>query len=213
MNGWIAQIGASDYSHSFGGQGWTVRDSQQIADGPSLMLDLDLSDPKFSELLVDGLDRLPICSYINCDLWIEPQHYQISPEHSNVTLIQRSTKYTTILDEGLRFPNPLPKKQLSLREMTEEEKPINKGDYDRAVDSFVGGESFIRVLGSPLWLQQPESSRCLCGQEQRYVCSIGYENMTSSSFLDNRPFFIGEAALYFFLCSKCLILTVLSQPT
>ena len=153
------------------------------------------------------------CSYINCDLWIDPQHFQISVDSKKVDLIKRSNFYTTIFNEDEKYSNPLPEKQLKLREMTNSEFVTSEENYWSVCDTFIGGASFIRVLGLPIWIQNPEKSICLCGQEQKYVCSIGYDVAQPTNILGNNSFFIGEGALYFFLCSECLILSVLSQST
>jgi len=212
MNGWIAQLGVGDFPHYFGGSGWCVNDTKEIAGGPTLLLDFDLRDPRFRSLSLTGLDRLPITSYINCDLWIEPQVFQIIPETSDVVLLQRSNRRTTIFEGSFRFPNPLPQQPISLRDMTTIESAVEGDDYWQACDTFLGGGSFIRVFGPPIWLQRTETPRCQCDREQEYVCSLGYSQPNDVT-PNELGFFIGEAALYFFVCTNCKKLTVLSQPT
>lgn len=207
MNGWTAIPDKDIFTHCFGGTIWHVSDPKPLAGGPTLLLSLDLTDPKLADLQIKELSTLPVCSYINCDVWIEPQHFQIRPDKSDIILVRRSTNFTTILDGNLAYPNPLPKTQFSLRPIS-----FEQGD-DSSVDSFVGGSSFIRILGPILWLQGVESQICDCGNEQKYVSSIGYDFPFVTGFVADRPFFIGEAALYFFLCPDCLILSVISQST
>jgi hypothetical protein len=79
-------------------------------------------------------------------------------------------------------------------------------------DTFVGGEGFIRVLGAPLWLQEPLDIACQCGDRFAYAASIGYEVGLRGTVPD-QPFFIGEGALYFFVCKRCLRVAVRSQST
>lgn len=213
MNGWIAELDNTHFSHCFGGHDWIVCDPEAMAGGPTLLLCLDLDDPRLDFLAIEGLKSLPICSYINCDLWIEPQHYEIKPDSKQLVLLERSNTYTTILDATLSYPNPLPRKSISLREMNDVESGQAQEDYWKACDTFLGTSSFIRILGKPLWLQRANIPHCGCGIEQTYICSIGYDYPELSGLIEKRSFFIGEAALYFFLCKSCKILTVISQPT
>ena len=170
MNGWIAIPGTDGYTHCFGGTDWTVSDANEFLVAPTLLLNLDLSDPKLAHLKNEKLETLPICSYINCDLWIETQYFQIKSELAEVVIVRRSSRYTTIFEGSLRYPNPLPRRSISLRPMTDSEMAVSDADYGRAADSFVGGQSFIRICGPPLWLQNPEASVCTCGNEQSFQC-------------------------------------------
>lgn len=213
MDGWIAQLGSDEFSHCFGGSDWSVTDPNEIFGGPSLLLNLDLSDPRLGPFKSEELRTLPICSYINCDLWIEPQRYKFVPESNEVVLTHRSSRYTTVLEPPLSYENPLTKKPVVLRRMTQEELVTSESDYWKVCDTFLGGSSFIRILGYPLWLQRPENPSCSCGKRPLYVCSIGYDYPLSTGFTGERPFFIGEAALYFFFCRECREVVVLSQPT
>lgn len=211
--GWIAELGREEYNHQFGGNEWKIQDNKEIAGGPTLLINLDLSDPRLSQLHIDKLHSLPICSYINCDLWSKPQHFKILPDDKKVVLIEHSKHSSITLNNEEMFSNPLPATWIKLRQMIESEIPFDEESYWEACDTFIGGSSFIRILGEPLWLQSPEEPVCFCGNEQKYFCSIGYETNEPLGVLKDKLFFIGEAALYFFLCAKCLIVSVLSQST
>lgn len=213
MDGWIAQLGIGDFNHGFGGDDWVVRDSEGINGGPSLILSLDLADPKLNSLRTSGLKILPIVSYLNCDIWIYPQHFKIIPDLNQVYMIGRSATFTTVLEGELSFENPLERKSFFLRDMTAEELGVGDDNYWKACDSFVGGASFIRILGPPLWLQGAEKVHCFCGKEGSYVCSIGYDIANPTGFVSEKAFFVGEGALYFFICSHCSVLSVVSQGT
>jgi len=110
------------------------------------------------------------------------------------------------------LPNPLPEKRVRLREMLSDEYPVDEETFYKAFDKYCRGTAFIRVLGQPLW-DSPESPDDLtcpqCQQVMEYVVGIGYERRPN--FIDARPFFIGETFLYFFLCSRCLLLQVRPQ--
>jgi hypothetical protein len=76
--------------------------------------------------------------------------------------------------------------------MTAGEIPADDEHYWEACDSFVGGNSFLRVLGPPIWLQWVEEEICGCGRVMHYFAGIGYEDWNSSgTFLEEEPF-IGQ---------------------
>jgi hypothetical protein len=108
----------------------------------------------------------------------------------------------------------LPEKRIRLRAMDEEDYPIDEDSYWRNCDQFIGGPSFIRALGPPIWLQWVEAATCACGTAMKYVCSIGYESCeTPGGFIPDALFFRGEGALYFFLCKDCLRIASIFQST
>lgn len=213
LKGWIAELGDELYNHKFGGSSWQVEDTIPLCGNPTLLIVLDLKDPRLQELSGVGSDELPLCSYINCDVWHSPQRFQIYPESRRILLIGRQATSFSLSDEDA-FPNPLREKSLILRPMGKSESPLDENSYWEACDSFVGGKAFIRVLGPPLWMTQPEGRKCSCGKTMKYVAGIGYEQYDNPSGITNdTPFFIGEGALYFFLCPSCLIEEVISQST
>jgi hypothetical protein len=212
VQGWIAQLGTGPFTHRFGGNSWGVSGEDAIM--PSLLLTLDLTDPRLYALKVTGLDQLPLASYVNSDGWAGKQVYQVDPDHRCVRLATREVPVPLGLPSELAFPMPLPEHRLILREMSMSELPIDEDAYWRACDSFLGGQSFLRILGPPLWLQEPEALRCTCGRDLQYVAAVGYENYDSQDgYISGRAFFIGEAALYFHLCKACLQIVVISQPS
>lgn len=212
-DGWIAVAGKDSYKHAFGGELWPIRDPYSIGGGPHLLLTLDTSDPKLGDLT--GIDSrfLPLCSYINCDVWTERQAYNFDPIAREIQFLSHVKDDVYCLPDDLAFDSHLPMVPLSLRAMSETELVCSEGDYWEASDDFVGGGSFIRVLGPPLWLQNQELIKCSCGRAAQYVCSIGYEHPEDYGITGQRPFFIGEAALYFFLCPDCRVVVVISQPS
>ena len=90
---------------------------------------------------------------------------------------------------------------------------LSKDDYWKARDEFLGGKAFVRILGPPIWLQNPDFVVCECGRESLYFCSIGYEYLEEYGLFAGRPFFIGEGALYFFICKSCRRVVVKSQSS
>jgi hypothetical protein len=71
-------------------------------------------------------------------------------------MVDRSMGGVNVLDNEDRMPNPLPEKVINLREMNSSEYPIDEESYWENTDDFLGGNSFFRVAGNPLWLQDPK---------------------------------------------------------
>jgi hypothetical protein len=201
---------SGEFAHRFGGCSWGAVDPQPIDGGPALLLVLDLSDPRLIDLGVTGTTELPLASYINNSVWTGEQTYDVSPEERRIALTSRSVSSPEPLELEDRLPQPLPERLLDLRPISKEEDPASVGKL-AASDTFVGGEAFIRVLGSPVWLLDPIDVWCSCKARMRYVASIGYE--LTPCMLPKRPFFLGEGALYFFVCRACLRIAVRAQPT
>ena len=214
--GYVVESGVSSgYKHRFGGASWKVVDEQSVEDGPALLFVLDLSDPKLSMLGVSSLkEELPICSYINSDVWLHEQVFKIDESAREVLLLKKSTGSVNILDDEDRMPNPLPEKLIDLREMNSSEYPVDEETYWENTDDFLGGNSFFRVAGNPLWLQEPEKIDCSCGTEMKFVMCIGYEGWGGPfQYIADMPYFLGESALYIYFCDNCTELRVISQTS
>ena len=212
--GWIVEDGGDAYRHRFGGESWRTASALSLCPRPTLLLTLDLNDPRLAPLKAPGLEELPLCYSIDCDLLLRRQTFRLQPATRTVTLIKLDADSPEPFDDDDALPNPLPEKRVRLRAMVREDYPTDEDSYWSACDEFVGGEKFIRVLGPPLWLQDVEHVPCDCGSPMEYVCSFGYEgDGDPGGFVPDGPFFIGEAALYFFLCRACLKTAVTSQST
>ncbi len=202
------------YKHRFGGSSWKVVDALAIDDGPALLFVLDLSDPKLSGLGINSLKELPICSYINSDIWQHEQVYKINGETKEVLLLSKNTENVSILENEDRMPNPLPEKIVEIRGMKDAEYPLDEDSYWKNTDDFLGGQSFFRVAGNPLWLQELKKVHCSCCSEMNHVMSIGYEGWDGPyQYIDGMPFSLGESALYIYFCDKCSELRVISQSS
>jgi len=209
--GWLALPGKGLFKHRFGGESWQVIDPHPLFGGPTLLLTLDLADPALKSLHCRGLSELPLPSYIDCDLWLYRQDFLLRPQSREIIVTRRSDP-NDAPEPDCMFPNPLPEKTLQLKKMKQSEYPIDENSYWRICDDFLGGPGFIRVLGPPIWLQYLENIDCTCGAAMDYVASIGYEfGDNLSGFIEKEPFFIGEAALYFFFCKQCGLISVISQ--
>lgn len=202
------------FGHKFGGSTWDIVDAQLVDDGPALLLTLDLSDPKLSEVSPNGLLELPIVSYINNDIWLEEQTYKIEPSSKTVTMLRKSRHVGYTLSGDDKLPQPLPERQVTLRPMNSSEYPTDEGLYWENTDEFLGGKSFLRVVGHPLWTQNECDVACRCGEKMTFVLGLGYEGWEEPFiFMEDQPLFLGEAALYAFYCDKCLELKMISQSS
>lgn len=211
--GWIASPIQDGFIHTFGGERWILEDENPVGDGPHLIISLDLNDPRLSSLQSARSDFLPVCSYINSDVWVRPQSYTFASQRRTVFYLNHSDNDVYALPSSLAYENPLPEGIFGLREMTQTELGLTEDDYWKASDTFIGGQSFIRILGPPIWLQGEEVVECTCGESASYFCSIGYEFPEDYGFLGGAPFFIGEGALYFFICFDCTRIEVRSQSS
>jgi hypothetical protein len=210
---WVAPE-QGPWRHRFGGASWRVVDPDPLCDGPSLLFVLDLADPSLVALRTPGLDELPLCSYVNSLVWEGRQRFHLSGAEHTANMLKRESASRECLDEADRYPNPLNERPISLIPMTDEGLPLDEERYWSACDDFVGGTRFARILGAPLWLEQPHEEVCRCGRAMLHVAAVGYESLDHpSGLVPGRPFFIGEGALYFFWCPKCLDVSVVSQST
>lgn len=211
--GYTVKIGKNHYSHCFGGNDWTVLDKNQSLDSPALLLTLDLNDPSLKMLKTAKLEELPLCTYLNCSIWEKEQVFRIIPEKREVELIHKEIINPEIAFDEDKLPNPLPKRDIYLSELNIEDYPLNEDSYWDACDSLLGGVDFIRIL-QPIWLQNTEVQKCSCGNQMIFTACIGYEDYDiSDGFIGHSPFFIGEAALYFFFCPDCLIVKSTCQSS
>lgn len=213
--GYAVEVGEqSPYNHRFGGSSWKVVDPHLVEDGPALLFVLDLSDPRFSSLATRHRCELPVCSYINSNLWVGEQVYRFDEKSKTVWLVHKASGECYMLPTDDRFPTPLPETKIALRELKQAELPLDEDSYWRNTDELLGGSAIFRVMGTPLWLDTPQEVKCSCGRHMTHLASIGYENWNGPfHFLGQVPFFIGEAALYAFACPQCPELKVISQST
>ena len=212
--GYIARVGTDAFRHRFGGSSWTIHDPDQLGYGPTLLLTLDLRDPRLSAIGAEGIDELPLCAYLDC-VTMGRQVYSIDPPGRKAILVERHLSGPPeFLRPEIQFPNPLPEKNLRLHDLKPENYPKNEKNYWACCDEFLGGDGVIRVLGPPIWLQWVEEETCRCGKPMAYVASIGYEvDNAHRQLLDAGPFFPGELATYFFFCKVCNEVVVIVQST
>lgn len=209
MKGFVAELGADGYKHRFGGAEWSIRAAAGALPPPMTLLTLDVSDPRLS--ITSDILGLPFCSRID-GASLERQSYVFEPIGRVVTF--EGAGWHIQIDPADMLPVPLAERGLRLRPVKTEEDPEQVSKFE-AQDTFLGGEAFLRVRGEPIWLGDPEEVECACSRRMKFMAAIGYENHEHPSgiVLPDRPFFIGELALYFFVCLSCRRVVVLSQPS
>jgi hypothetical protein len=213
IKGYKVKTGHKTYNHCFGGTGWSVVDTKKLFDGPSLILTLDLNDPCVNHLKCHGLTELPLCSYLNCSVWEDEQVFKIIPENKEVHLIDKQIKNPEEAIDEDKLPNPLPRKKIYLEDLNLHEYPLDEDTYWNACDAILGGDDFIRIL-QPVWMQDVETHNCSCGKQMIFTACVGYEDYEiSNGFIGDIPFFLGEAVLYFFFCTDCLIVKSTCQSS
>ena len=203
------------YEHSFGGNEWLIVDHNSFRDGPATLLTFDLKDPRMSFLATEALKELPICSYINSSVMQEPQEYSITPSTKTIEVLDKYVSTQAGFNDFNPFPNPLPYKPISLRPLSSEEYPIDESSYNNCLTSINGGEAFIRVLNVPIWDDNkcvPQNVDCNnCHAPTIHIVSLGSENSVESNFVDGQSLYFGDFILYFFLCTTCLRIKVISS--
>lgn len=214
MTGLMAVLGSGEFPHRFGGTSWQVVVPQGATPRPALVLTVDLRDPAIHDVLPPG-DRpyadheLPIAT--RSEVLVDRQWYEYDPKTRRVVF----TGPPWSPDGEPELPAEIPERPISLRPVGPWDK--GRGGSDDPIDAFIGGPAWLRVGGEPLWLAAPEAVRCTCGVTMLPLVWIGHESLRTwgesgtARFLDDKPFFLGELALYFFVCLRCRLVTVVTQ--
>lgn len=197
-----------DYAHRFGGDRWTIECPSESSPEPWLFVTLDTRDPRIG--IGRGATELPLCSRGDYET-PERQSYRFYPSTRTVVFDEPGWNVEQHPDDLLL--RPLDERKLHLRTADASEEPRTADKY-AVQDTFLGGTRFIRVGGEPLWLDRPVDVRCPAGHDALFIAAMGYEPYTRPSGIvsPTRPFFIGELALYFFICYPCQRIIVISQP-
>ncbi len=209
--GFRAIEGSGVYNHRFGGQEWNVPKCQLCGEDLHQILCFDLKDDRLSELRTSKLEELPLISCLNCSTVWEPQLFQLNPTTKNVTVLSQNDKEKWIQDEEDKIPVPLPYTKFKLINMLGEDIPVNEDAYYDAFDLF-GQEYICRVLGAPLYVENPNDISCpTCNHDMQYVSSITHDfEVDLVSVVD---LFLGEMIIYFYFCKECLTLKTEVQGT
>jgi hypothetical protein len=211
--GFFPVAGKGAHQHSFGGAGWIVT-GVTGDDHPVLLLDLDLADPLLASRIAGASapQRLPVLSLVNSSAWHPRQEYLFDPPARTVRWLAPEIVSDASAPAD-RLEAPFPGTQVILAPMRRSDCPVNEDKYWAIGDTFVGGRRFIRIFGSPYWLQHPAVETCPCGAAMPLVVSIGHEALDQPGAFTPAPFFIGEAALYTFVCWPCRRVRLIPQST
>ena len=213
MSGLMAVLGSGAFPHRFGGTSWRVVEPAGATPRPTLILPVDLRDPAVQELLPVAErpyadHELPVAS--RSEILVDRQGYEYDPVTRAVVFTGRP--WTP--DGEPELPAEIPERPISLRPVGPQD--LRRGSDD-LFDAFLGGPAWLRVGGEPLWLEDPEAVTCTCSVSMLPLVWIGHESLrawresATARFLDDRPFFLGELALYFFVCLRCRRVTVVTQ--
>lgn len=209
----MAVLGTGASPHLFGGSSWTVLIPDGAAPRSTLILTIDLRDPSVQRVLPVterpfADHEMPIAS--RSEVMVDRQTYEYDPRTR--TVVFPGPPWAP--DGEPELPPELPARPILLRPVG----PLDlRGGSDDPFDAFLGGPAWLRVGGEPLWRTGPESVECTCGVSMVPLVWIGHESLRAwgepgtARFLDDKPFFLGELALYFFVCLRCRRVTVVTQ--
>jgi len=200
------------YSHKFGGTDWFIKEDHPLYGGAHLLLTLDLNDPLLVLPKKTEWSVLPIVSYINCSVYTYSQEYTIDEKTRTVNLFRSGCedKDVELYDEG--FPRPSPEVALELKELDEQEIPTSKENFYFALNQLIGGKSYFRVGGKPLWIYEVVDV-CCCGKEMFHLATLGYSGKADEiERVLEGGFFLGEVVLSFFVCATCYTVRCVFQP-
>src|SRR5690606_6822123 len=180
-----------------------------ILGNPTLLLTINLASTEISNVIpsVPPIE-LPLFSYINLDGIVETQEYSIESA-------DRTVNFTELAYEGDLLPledrlsTSLAVRSMTLREMHASEIPNDEKSYWNAMETFLGGDGFVRIFGKPIFVDNYVAIDGFF-----YVASIGYELYDKpSGLLEGDAFFLGEIAHYFFVSKDWKRVKVISQAS
>lgn len=210
MAAYFAIPGEGEYGHLFGGTRWRIVAPEGATPAPTLILLLDLRDPRLG--LTRQVGVLPVCARLDGED-LERQYYSF--DERNRVVAFEGPPWNVDVDPLDALPNPLPECQLDLRPVVSTEEMREEMPRNLIPDTFAGGAGFLRV-GEPDWLTGPEPVECPeCGRHCEFAACIGSEAYDEPSGIVSatKAFFVGELATYYFCCFECSRMVVVAQGT
>lgn len=206
--GYIVEFKKGEYDHFFGGESWNLPVCQNCMKPYHQIFSLDLTDPKLSDLS-KKIRSIPLIGCLNCSGSFGRFYYKID-DNMNITELHTNDTQHWVQDDDLKLPSPLPKADIDLIETDLSYNPVNEEKYSQLVESF-GNESMCRILGAPLYLQNPIDYECpICKKQMKYVaqiCSDTGRNIKSSDV----EFNIGDIYMYYCYCDECHLIVCETQ--
>lgn len=202
--------GKQKYNHFFGGETWELPVCCNCKENFHQIITLDLEDPRLVEITKMKEKTFPLISCLNCSILWEEQVFKYDFENRKIEIMQYNNDIQWIQDESLRLPVPLPKVEFHLEELDECENPIDEEMYYENIEK-IGREYIGRVLGAPLYLQNPIDYECpYCKNKMKYIATIS-SILEESDILPDFDFDFGETTLYFMYCEQCSVVKTVSQ--
>ncbi len=203
--------GEDGYNHRFGGSSWKLPICENCIKEIHQIITLDLKDPRLSEVLGITNNELPLVSCLNCSSSWSNQCFKIDFKDKEVKVLNIEDNIHEVLEDDICFQVPLKEIKMRLDELSKEERPTDEESFENAIE-VLGQEYFCRILGDPLWLEQPLNNKCTsCNDEMIYVGMIGSQTWESEPIIGDEEFYIGEHNLYFSICKRCNLLHVECQ--
>ncbi|HHT7239652.1 hypothetical protein ABWK42_10065 [Bacillus sp. JJ927] len=212
MKGYRVMEGKDSYNHYFGGQDCNFPKCKLCGEKMHQILCFDLKDERLTELRSGELDILPLVSCLNCAMVWEPQYFQLSDAGKTVQIIQQRNMEEWVMEEEDKLPVPLPKTNVKIINMNNEDIPTDEDSYWEAFDLF-GLEYVCRLLGAPLYEDIPEDLACpTCSKEMKYIAAIT-QDIKERELISVVDFQFGEMNIYYYLCKDCSIIKTEIQST
>ncbi|OSX97690.1 hypothetical protein [Bacillus nitratireducens] len=212
IKGYRVMEGKDSYNHYFGGQDCELPLCKLCGEKMHQIFCFDLKDERLAELKNDEMNVLPFVSCLNCAMVWEPQYFQLSNGGKTVQIIKQDNTEEWIMEAEDKLPANLPKTNVKLTNMKNEDIPTDEDSYWEAFDLF-GSEYVCRLLGPPLYGDVPEDLGCpTCSKEMEYVATItqdleGWERISVVDFQ------FGEMNIYYYLCKDCSLMKTEIQGT
>ncbi|OCA83998.1 hypothetical protein A8F94_14775 [Bacillus sp. FJAT-27225] len=212
VKGYRVVEGNDIYNHYFGGRDCDLPVCPLCGEKMHQIFCLDLKDERLSEVKAEGLNVLPLVSCLNCSMVWEPQYFKLSNEGKNVEIISQDNTEDWIQEVEDKLPVPLPRTNVMILNMKDEDIPTNEESYWTAFDLF-GSEYLCRLLGAPLYDEIPEHLECpTCSKEMMYIAAIT-QDLGEQKLISVVDFQLGEMNIYYHLCKDCLVIKTQIQGT
>ncbi|EJP99592.1 hypothetical protein [Bacillus cereus] len=212
IKGYRVMEGKDSYNHYFGGQDCELPSCKLCGEKMHQIFCFDLKDEKLAELKNDELIVLPFISCLNCAMVWEPQYFQLSNGGKTVQIIKQDNTEEWVMEAEYKLPVNLPKTNVKLTNMKNEDIPTDEDSYWEAFDLF-GSEYVCRLLGAPLYDDVPEDLGCpTCSKEMKYVATTT-QDLEERELISVVDFLFGEMNIYYYLCKDCSVMKTEIQGT
>ncbi|MGE6401325.1 hypothetical protein [Bacillus cereus] len=212
IKGYRVIEGKDSYTHYFGGQDCKLPVCKLCGEKMHQILCFDLKDERLAKFKSGELNVLPLVSCLNCAMVWEPQYFQLSNGGKTVQIIKQDNTEDWVMEDEYKLPVHLPKTNVKLTNMKNEDIPTDEDSYWEAFDLF-GSEYVCRLLGAPLYEDLPEDLACpSCSEAMMYVATIT-QDLEKRELISVVDFQFGEMNIYYYLCKECSVMKTEIQST